>query len=232
MQAGHSFAGWRTPMGRADKSDLKMVVFDVDGTLVKGHSWQFVHEALGTWDEGRKYREMFFEGRISYEEWSLLDASLWPGLPLHRVKLIVDSMPYTCGAEETISTLRNKRFKVFLLSAGLSLVSERINRQIGVDGYLANELIVKDGFLTGEVNVNVSFHKKDEALMRVLPRWSLEMKNCVAVGDDPTLVPLFEKVGLSVAFNPVDETIGRKADAVVKSNDLRHILQHIINGPK
>lgn len=217
-------------MGKVDRSDLKMVVFDVDGTLVKGYSWQFMHEALGTWSSVSHYFDLFMKGRISYEEWARIDASLWRGVPLERAEQIIGTMPYTDGTEETISVLRDKGLRVFLLSAGLSLVSERINREIGIDGYLANELIVKDGFLTGEVNVNVSFYKKDEALMRFLPKWSLEMKNCVAVGDDPTLVPLFEKVGLSIAFNPVDAGIGRNADAVVKSNDLRHILPHIVTG--
>ena len=82
-------------MGKTRRNDLKMVVFDVDGTLVKEHSWQFVHKSLGTWVEGRKYREMFFDGRISYEEWALLDASLWRGLPLQQ---FVQQQPQDCLA--------------------------------------------------------------------------------------------------------------------------------------
>lgn len=207
---------------------MKLVVFDVDGTLMNAHSWQFLHEALGTWDEGQRYFELFFGGRITYEEWARLDASLWRGLPLERVKQIINTMPYTYGTKETVSILREKGFRVFLLSAGLSLVTERINEEIGVDGYLANDLIVRNGFLTGEVKVNVSFYNKDEALSRVLPKWNLKMEDCVSVGDDPTLIPLFEKVGLSIAFNPVDENIERNADVVVKSKDLRHIVPYIL----
>jgi len=208
--------------------DLKLVVFDVDGTLMNAHSWQFLHEALGTWDEGQRYFELFFGERITYEEWARLDASLWRGLPLERVKRIINTMPYTYGAKETVSLLREKGFRVFLLSAGLSLVTGRINEEIGVDGYLANDLIVRNGFLTGEVKVNVSFYNKDEALSRVLPKWNLKMEDCVSVGDDPTLIPLFEKVGFSIAFNPVDENIERNADVVVRSKDLRHIVPYIL----
>jgi len=209
--------------------DLKLVVFDVDGTLVKAHSWQFLHEALGTWDKGQRYFELFFSGDTTYEEWAQLDASLWRGLPLERVKRIINTMPYAYGAKETVSTLREKGFRVFLLSAGLSLVTERINEEIGVDGFLANDLIVKDGFLTGNVKVNVSFYNKDEVLSRVLLNWNLKMEDCISVGDDPTLIPLFEKVGLSIAFNPIDENIERNADVVVKSKDLRHILPYILD---
>jgi phosphoserine phosphatase len=207
---------------------MKLVVFDVDGTLVRAHSWQFLHEALGTWSKGKRYFELFFTGRITYDEWARLDASLWRGSRVDQVKQIIKTIPYTYGAQETISTLKEKDFKVFLLSAGLSLVAERINEEIGVDGYLANDLIVKEGFLTGEVKVNVSFYNKDEALSRVLPKWNLKMKDCIAVGDDPTIIPLFKKVGLSIAFNPVDEDIARHAD-VVESKDLRRILPYILS---
>jgi len=209
--------------------NLKLVVFDVDGTLIRVHSWQFLHEALGTWDKGQKYVDLFFKKRITYDDWARLDASLWRNLPFERVERIISAMPYTEGAKETISVLRKKGFIVFLLSAGLSLVAERINGEIGVDEYLANELIVKNGFLSGEVKVNVSFYNKDDALNRMLPKWNLEMKDCVAVGDDPTLIPLFEKVGLSIAFNPVDESIEKHADVVVRSQDLRSILLYVLD---
>jgi phosphoserine phosphatase len=208
--------------------NLKLVVFDVDGTLMSAHSWQFLHEALGTWNKGQQYFGMFFGGRITYEQWARLDASLWQSLPLEQVKRIISTMPYTYGAKEAISILREKGFKVFLLSAGVSLVAERINEEIGVDGYLANDLIVRNGLLTGDVKVNVSFYGKDKVLSKMLPTWNLKMKDCVSVGDDPTLIPLFKKAGLSIAFNPVDENVERHADIVVKSKDLRHILPYIL----
>jgi len=203
---------------------FKLVVFDVDGTLMKSFSWQCLHESLGTWNRGRKYFEQFFHGEITYEEWARLDAALWKGRPLEKIQQIVDTMPYTDGAREVLTTLRRKGFKVVLLSAGLSLVTERIRKEIGVDAALANELIVKNGFLTGEVKVNVSFHNKDEALNSILKKFNAGMNNCIAVGDDETLISLFKKAGLAIAFNPRSKNVEKHADTVVKSNDLHDIL--------
>jgi len=208
---------------------FKLVVFDVDGTLIKSFSWQCVHEALGTWSRGKKYFEQFFSGDITYEEWARLDAALWRGQPLEKIQRIVDSMPYTEGAREVLTTLRRKGFKVVLLSAGLSLVTEKIHKEIGVDAALANELIVKNGFLTGEVKVNVSFSNKDEALHSILKKFNAEMSDCIAIGDDETLIPLFEKVRLAIAFNPRSENVEKHADIVVKSDDLHDVLPHILN---
>ena len=207
----------------------KLVVFDVDGTLTKvASSWQFLHEKLGTWNKGKQYAEQFFQGIITYEDWATLDASLWRGLPLKRVQKIVDGMPYTDGMREVLTLLKNSGLKVVLISAGLSFVTERIEKEIGVDASIANELKIKNGFLTGEVKVNVSVHNKDMVLLRMLKRFNLRVDECAAVGDDETLIPLFEKVGLSIAFNPRSWIVEERADFVVKSENLRKVLPFLL----
>ena len=212
---------------------LRLVVFDVDGTLLKAvSSWQFLHERLGTWDRGKQYAEQFFRGVITYQDWARLDASLWRGLKLGRVRQIVDSIPYTNGARHVVTTLRRNGFKVVLLSAGLSLVTERIEREVGVDDSLANELKVENSLLTGEVKVNVSFNNKGTALLRMLKRFNLGMDECVAVGDDETMIPLFEKVSLSIAFNPRSRVVEERADIVVKSHNLGEVLPYLFGKKK
>jgi len=208
---------------------LRLVVFDVDGTLMKvASSWQFLHEKLGTWDKGKQYAEQFFRGTITYEDWARLDASLWRGLKLESVRQIVDSIPYTYGARDVITTLRRNGFKVVLLSAGLSLVTERIDREIEVDDSLANELKIKNGLLTGEVKVNVSVGNKDTVLLHMLKKFNVGIDECAAVGDDETLIPLFERVGLSIAFNPRSWVVEERADVVVKGDDLRGVLPYLL----
>ena len=208
---------------------LRLVVFDVDGTLTKAvSSWQFLHERLGTWDRGKQYAEQFFREVITYEDWARLDASLWRGLKLESVRQIVDSIPYTNGAQDVIATLRRNGFKVVLLSAGLSLVTERIEREIRLDGSSANELKVVNGLLTGEVKVNVSVDNKDTVLLSMLKKFNLGIDECAAVGDDETLIPLFEGVSLSIAFNPRSWLVEEKADIVVKSDDLREVLPYLL----
>jgi phosphoserine phosphatase len=208
---------------------LRLIVFDVDGTLLKAvSSWRFLHERLGTWDKGKQYAEKFFRGTISYEDWARMDASLWRDLKLTRVSQIVDGIPYTIGARHVLTTLRKNGFKVVLLSAGLSVVTERIEREVGVNDSLANELKVENGLLTGEVKVNVSFDNKDTALFPMLKRFNLGIDECAAVGDDETMITLFEGVSLSIAFNPRSWAVEEKADVVVKTEDLREVLPYLL----
>jgi phosphoserine phosphatase len=211
---------------------IKLVVFDVDGTLFQTHSWQYIHENLGTWPQAQENKKQFFAGRITYEDWAQLDASLWRNQPISRLNQIVSQMRYVRGAEETLATLNRRGFLLYLLSAGLSLVGERVQRETHVDGYLANSLGVRDGFLTGDVQVNVSFHQKGKILNSILRKFNLTQQDCAAVGDDPTLVPLFKKVALGIAFNPTSEEVEKQADIIVKNNDLRNVLPYILKYPK
>jgi len=128
-----------------------------------------------------------------------------------------------------VTTLRRNGFKVVLLSAGLSLVTERIEREIGVDDSLANDLRVENGLLTGEVRVNVSVYNKDTVLLPMLEKFNLGIDECAAVGDDETMIPLFEKVSLPIAFNPRSWVVEEKADVVIKSDNLREVLPYLLD---
>jgi phosphoserine phosphatase len=208
---------------------LRLVVFDVDGTLIKvDSSWSFLHEKLGTWSNGKQHAEQFFQGRITYEEWAQLDASLWKNQSLSKIQQIANEIPYTDGAQVVIKTLKKRHVRVALLSAGLSLLGERIEKELDIDYSLSNELIVKNGFLTGEVKVNVSLNNKDQALNHILQKFNLKSDECCAVGDDESLIPLFRKVALGIAFNPCSDEVEKNADIVVKSKNLRDILPHIL----
>ena len=208
---------------------IKLVFFDVDGTILQAYSWQHIHRELGTWNQAKKHHDQFFKNQITYEEWARLDAALWKNQPLTKIANIISQIPYTEGAEQTLKILKQRGIRMYLLSAGLAQTAERIQRETdAVDGYMANNLTARDGLLTGEVKVNVSFNDKDKHVQRILRQFNLMAEDCAAVGDDPTLIPLFKKVSLAIAFNPTDESVAKHADITIKSSNLRDILPYIL----
>ncbi len=208
--------------------NIKLVIFDIDGTILQTYSWQYIHEKLGTWNQAKKHYNQFFQSQITYEQWAKLDAALWKKQPLAKIDQIISRMPYTKGARQTIITLKREGINMYLLSAGLTQVAERLRKETGVNDYVANTLIAKDGYLTGEVEVNVSFHNKDKHLPAILKKFSVIPEECAAVGDDSTLIPLFKRVALGIAFNPTDKNIEKHANISIESKDLRDILPHIL----
>ena len=107
-------------------------------------------------------------------------------------------------------------------------MTDRVSREMKVEGCYANELIVRDGFLTGDVRVNVSFKNKDGVLNTVLQKIGLALDECSAVGDDETMIPLFDSVGFGIAFNAGTQTVEEHADVVVRGDDLRSVLSHLL----
>ena len=208
---------------------LKLAVFDVDGTLTKVEScWRFVHEKLGTWEKGGKRNaELYFNRVISYEEWARLDASLWRGLSIDKIRGIVSEIPYMDGVREVFSFLRESNVKIVLLTAGLSLLAERIAGEIGVDDYVANQLETENGRVTGRVKVRVSVSNKGEVFEELMKRFDAKPYECMAVGDDETMIPVFRKVALSIAFNPCSVKVEKQAKIVVKARNLKEIIPHI-----
>jgi HAD superfamily phosphoserine phosphatase-like hydrolase len=123
---------------------IELVIFDIDGTILQAYSWQYIHESLNTWKQAKKYHTQFYKNQITYEHWARLEAALWKSQPLLKIKHIINQIPYTKGAKETFNILRQKGIKIYLLSAGLTQAAERIQEELGVDGYTANSLIAKN----------------------------------------------------------------------------------------
>jgi len=210
------------------REPVRLVIFDLDGTLTKVEStWQYVHEKLGTWDAGKLSAEDYWKGKIDYVTWAELDSYMWRGVKLARLRSIVDAIPYVDGARETIAELRRRGKFSGIVSAGISLLSDRACKELVMDFAVANELHVFRGRMTGVITVNVSLDGKPLVMKRVAESWGCSLRECAVVGDNNFDLP--SEAGLRIAFNPRDANIAAECDVVVKSTDIRGILPHIVS---
>lgn len=209
-------------------SDIRIVVFDMDGVLadVKS-SWQFVHEAFGknNLENLRKYKR----GEITYGQLVRSDIALWQHVRLDKIRSILQRIPIMPGAAQTFECLRNAFFKTALVSAGLSILAERLQATLRLDYILANEVLVdRDGFLTGEAIVRVSLLDKLQALNQLSTTESFSLAECAVVGDSSYDIPMFRKAGLSIAFNSEEKNVQKAADIIIEKKDLQEILPYLM----
>ncbi len=207
----------------------KLVIFDVDGTLTReDNSWKLIHEALDVYDKALMHRKMFIEKEISYQKWADLDVGLWKNVHVSQIEQILDDVPLNEGISETVTTLKNKKYKSLLLSSGISLLADKLKHKFGFDYSIANEVVTNDsGFLTGEVICNVAFNNKDEAVKGLLRDLNINFQECVAIGDNENDINLLKRVGLSIALNPKSNKVKEAAKVSLQSIDLRNILKYI-----
>ncbi len=210
------------PFGRL--SMIRLIVFDLDGVLVKEDSiWDTIHSQLGFKEECEKYKRMFYSGDISYNEWAELDVALWKDIPYSVIKRIADGVPYMKGAKETINILK-KNYELGVISSGLTVLSDRVKRELNLDFAFANQLVVKDDRILG-VKVNCGVFDKPLVLENISKEKDIPTENIAAVGDHLNDIGLFEKVGLSIAFNTNMKELIESANFHVPGEDLREILR-------
>ncbi len=56
------------------------------------------------------------------------------------------------------------------------------------------------------------------------------MKRCAFVGDSSNDLWIARTAGFTVAFNPRCDNLEKEADAIVRSEDFRDVLPHLLDG--
>jgi phosphoserine phosphatase len=132
------------------------------------------------------------------------------------------------GAVETFAILKRVCLKTALISAGVSVLAERLNAVLELDYVYANKLLTdRQGLLTGEGEGTVGLLNKLDVLKKLAAVENVSLQECIVVGDSLYDVPMFKEAGLSIAFNADDHSVEEAADVVVKRKDLREILPYL-----
>ncbi len=205
---------------------MRLIAFDVEGTLVKARSsWVELHRKFGTWEKGKEYAELFFAGKIDYAKWAELDASLWLGRSREEILEWANSVEYNDYAFELMDFLRENGFKIALLSSGLMCLAERVARELKADYVYANELVFEDGKVAGVIP-RVDFEGKGAILKRL--KEELKPELTIAVGDGHNDLSMFREADVAIAINPHE---GVEGDHVVESlREVREIIEGLIEG--
>jgi phosphoserine phosphatase len=204
---------------------LRLAVFDLDGTLKEAYSpWRYLHEALGVEQQAASYRERFFQGQIDYLEWARLDAALWTGVELSRVEAIFHDSRYRPGVQELFALLQRHHVLTAIVSTGLDVQARQVATDLGIWRVVTNELVVRDGLLTGEATVLVTEDTKGEAMALLRKEAGAQAEECLAMGDGPADIQLFAQASLAVAVCPRDEQVRQAAHVVIEDGDLGAVI--------
>ena len=136
------------------KPQWGLVAFDMDGVLVDyTSSWTWVHDHFKI--DNEETLLAYIQGRIDDREFMRQDIRRWMELKADicrsDLETILEPVPIIGGISETVEALHDAGAKVVIDSGGLDMTAERIARENGFDGYLANSVECDpSGALTGE----------------------------------------------------------------------------------
>lgn len=210
---------------------LRLAFFDVDGTLkLERDPYMALHRWAGTAEQGAALLAAFRRGEFDYHEFARRDPALWAGLPAAEADACFAALPWAPPARALAETLRIAGVALILVSSGLDRHVRQVAEAIGAEAWVANELEVAGGVLTGRMTVNVTWDGKGEVVCRLQRERGVGPESCLAVGDGPGDLGMFAACGLRIAANPASDAVSSAADFVLGEGDVLEWLETRLGG--
>ena len=207
-----------------DRRGQRLVVMDVDSTLIKDEVIDLLAERAGVLDEVAEITERAMRGEIDFAESLKERVALLAGLPAEALDETARRIRLTPGARTLCRTLRRLGFRVCLVSGGFREVIAPLAEQLEVDGLCANALEIVEGRLTGRVTgVIVDRHGKREALEEFAREFGIPVARTIAIGDGANDLDMLDAAGLGIAFN-AKPVVQAAADTAVNAPYLDSVL--------
>jgi phosphoserine phosphatase len=180
----------------------RLVVMDVDSTLVQGEVVDMLAERAGVAAEVTAVTERAMHGDLDFEESLRRRVALLKGLPESALDEVYAEMDLSPGARTLVRTLKRLGYRFGIVSGGFSQLTDRLAEDLGIDYARANELEVVDGRLTGEVvGAVVDRQAKAQALLDFAKDSKVTVDRTVAIGDGANDLDMLAAAGLGIAFN-------------------------------
>ncbi len=194
---------------------MRLVVMDVDSTLVQGEVIEMLADRAGCLDQVRAVTEAAMRGELDFEASLRERVALLRGLPASALDEVYDAIVLAPGARTLVRTLKRLGYRFAIVSGGFTAVTDRIVADLGIDFAAANELEVVAGRLTGQlVGPVVDRAGKAQALRRFAAEAGVALRATVAVGDGANDLDMLSAAGLGIAFN-AKPVVQQAADTAV-----------------
>jgi phosphoserine phosphatase len=202
----------------------RLVVMDVDSTLVQGEVIEMLAAEAGCEEEVARVTAAAMAGELDFEQSLRARVALLAGLPVEAVDKVRGAVQLTPGARTLVRTLKRLGWTVGIVSGGFTAVTDDLQEQLGLDHALANVLEVVDGRLTGQVVGDVVDRAaKASALRRFADEEGLLPEQTVAIGDGANDLDMLAAAGLGIAFN-AKPVVRDAADAAISVPFLDAVL--------
>jgi phosphoserine phosphatase len=193
----------------------KLVVMDVDSTLVQGEVIEMLAQRAGAATEVAEITERAMSGELDFADSLRQRVRTLAGLDVAALDSVYDAIELAPGARTLVRTLKRLGYRFAIVSGGFSQITDRIAADLGIDYAQANELEAVDGRLTGRIAGPVLDRAgKADALRRFAADSGITLSHTVAIGDGANDLDMLAAAGLGVAFN-AKPVVRQAADTAV-----------------
>ncbi len=179
----------------------RLVCFDMDSTLIQAEVIDELARRHGVGDEVAAITERAMRGELDFQQSFRERMSKLKGLDEAVLAEIAESLPLMDGAERLMKHLKRLGYRTAILSGGFTYFARHLQERLGFDEIHANELVIENGKVTGEVREPIiDADRKVELLREIAAREGLAMEQTIAVGDGANDLKMLAAAGLGIAF--------------------------------
>jgi phosphoserine phosphatase len=203
----------------------KLFLADMDSTMIEQECIDELADFAGLKAHVAGITERAMRGEIAFEPALRERVALLKDLPVDVAdKVIQERITLTPGGRELVATMRAHGGWTCLISGGFTLFTKVIAAKIGFQENRGNELIMRDGKLTGEVKEPILGRAaKLTTLIELREAFDLDNIDTLVVGDGANDLGMIGEAGLGVAFH-AKPAVAASAAARIDYGDLTALL--------
>ncbi len=209
------------------RRNRRLVVFDMDSTLIQTEVMDELAYLAGVGEQVSAITASAMRGEIDFQESFRRRLALIKGLPAYEVEALAERLPMTEGAERLIFNLKRIGYKIAIVSGGFLYFGHRLQEKFGIDFVYANELEIKNGFVTGEVcGKIIDGQEKARLVRKIAEQEKISLQQVIAVGDGANDLPMLGIAGLGIAFHakPIVKEGARQSISTLGLDGILYLL--------
>ena len=211
---------------------IKLVLFDMDGTLLDGRTIQKFAEKKGFKNE----LDQILKSKNKFYQITIEIAKLLKDMRKDELLEIFRDMSLQENAIKVIQYLKKRNIKTAIVTDSYQFVADDLRKRLDIDYSFANNLLSKNGVFTGEIEmhnnkkiidpINNEIYSicKSCVMEKLCKDLDISEKEVIAVGDGIVDIGMLYESGVGIAFKASDIV---KKYANVTTNNLIDILNYI-----
>ncbi len=203
----------------------QLILFDVDSTLIDQEVIELIATHAGVESQVKQITDRAMAGEIDFAESLTARVSLLEGLSVSVLTDVQKAITLTNGATDLISNLQRQGDVVAVVSGGFLEVITPLMQELKIENFLANQLEISNGKLTGRVLGDIVDRKAKAEYLQHL-KAQLHPTRTIAVGDGANDIDMIKSANIGIAFCAKSALIA-EADHSIEVRDLREVLKFL-----
>ncbi|MCL1124695.1 phosphoserine phosphatase SerB [Shewanella surugensis] len=198
-----------------------ILVMDMDSTAIQIECIDELAKMAGVGKAVSDVTERAMQGELDFEESLRARVAQLKGANAGIIDELCQALPLMPGLVEMTQELQSYGWYLVLASGGFTAFVHYLKDELSLDAAFANELVIDNGHLTGEVKgqvVDAQF--KADTLMNCADQWGIAKGQRLAIGDGANDIPMIQAADFGVAFHAKPK-LAAAADIAIRNIDLR-----------